>query len=121
MKIEDLKVGNKYKNKESSALSEVLYIGNHRVMVKEYNPFHFEDVEFSYLINNFLQKWKPIPKEPKKLGRLYMCLTKHYSKEFDRNFFHRTVKAFPSNPDKVMWQPVTINDKGELFEVLEGE
>lgn len=57
-----------------------------------------------------------IPKpKPKKLGRIYMCLDE--VGPYIPGDLTTAITVEPAMASSEYWQPVTINDKGEVFEV----
>lgn len=58
------------------------------------------------------QKLKLKKEEPKKLGQLYMCVKRHGAIGKDAL---RVLNSL--SPSREYWQPVTINDKGEVYSV----
>lgn len=99
-----LEVGKKYLD-ENGEEAIVTAIGKDRLLYEEAESESEYSVSVKYVQNH----WKELPKEPKKLGRLM----------FSRASGDVCVSGSRSlNPN--FWQPVTINEKGEVFEV-EGE
>lgn len=115
MKIEELKVGGKYKYNHRDEVKEVLCIGKERV-------FHTTDTsgenETSTNIEIFLKCHIPYlePKKPEKLGRLGVA---KYSQpnEYGYDIVKGQVQLLEDKYDKEYWQLVTVDDDGNVWSV----
>jgi hypothetical protein len=104
-----LEVGKKYINANGFE-TKVLYIGNNHIMCS------VKDTEYLYNKNKALRNWKEMPKEPNKLGQLYMCIKEN--KELIGSRFYGDI--FVSEDfyfyEGDNFKPITINEFGEVFE-----
>lgn len=105
--LEKIEVGKTYKGISSGVDKTVKYIGDSIVLYEFYSIEARNIKEFAVSIEVFKQENKELPKEPKKLGQLYYC-----NKERRTLFWDSSHDAMDGN-----WQPVTINEKGEVYSV----
>lgn len=67
--------------------------------------------------NSDFSKYSNRPKEPKKLGQLYMCIEENIN--FGDKYVYGHIFASEETMYEVNFIPVTINEKGEVFERIE--
>lgn len=108
MRESDLKVGESY---NGGGLTVVVdYLGKTKLM------YSHKGAEYIWRIDLFIKEYEPLPKEPKKLGQLYMCTESH------RIGLNRTEEGdilILVSGDTLLhsdrWTKVYISDKGEVF------
>lgn len=105
MKREDLKVGGIWKYKMTDNKYEILFIGEYKVFMKNLES----GFECTVLITELTNQYTPIPKEPKPLGYLVV----------ENKNGNLTVKGLAEIRISSSYTPVTINEKGEVFEIKE--
>lgn len=111
IKREMLKVGARFLNVFNEEV-EITSIGS---LVVVYNHVRYGR-EFSTNIDYILEKWTPLPQKPKKLGRLYMCVESH--REYEDYQELGDIICNGSGVDLNYWKPITIDENGNVFEVI---
>lgn len=109
--LDKIEVGNTYLDVEEDEVT-VIFVGEQKLFYSWKNN-KGEYFECSKTLDNARKYWKELPKEPKKLGQLYVCVEPgSYSTIGDLMVFPVGINA-PEN-----WQPCTLNVKtGEVFSV----
>lgn len=107
----DLEVGQSYEGTNGST-RRISYIGKDNVVYTDQ-----EGNEHTWAIDTFMAMSKPLSKEPRRLGRLYMCAKENT--DLGDRYIYGDIFVSQDFQAGHNFKPVTMDNEGNIFEVIE--